>query len=206
MGILIQTEASHPEAREYVTPSGRVVMVRTIYEGATLFGRELNGYDDSDFYVISWDDTKGKPVQISTGSTRYGHWAGTVESPWSKDATPEVWEKYNAWNARKIAEARAAGRSREAKELLEVRAKLWQVAKLAGVSFAQACKLRRTLPSEAVFDQIFTLLTSTKLRSEFKLSLRQQVLEWLQSPGTKLRGPLTDRQITALVTPFKRWG
>ena len=42
------------------------------YEGCVIATYEHNGYDDSDFYAICWDDEKGKLVEVEYDTTRCG--------------------------------------------------------------------------------------------------------------------------------------
>lgn len=66
--------------------------VTTMFEGAVLADRERNGYDDSDFYVIAWDEEQQALRNYEYASTRYGGTGGA-----SVDATPEVKEKARKW-------------------------------------------------------------------------------------------------------------
>lgn len=62
--------------------------------GLCLRDREANGYHDSDFYMLVWDEAKGAPHEICFASTRgwsYPSYGSSV------DATPEVRAKYEAW-------------------------------------------------------------------------------------------------------------
>lgn len=63
------------------------------YVGAVLCDREMNGYDDSDFYAIVWDAAEKRTKKIVYASTRYagGGWC-TV------DATPETLAAATAYN------------------------------------------------------------------------------------------------------------
>ena len=60
--------------------------------GAVLMDREENYYDDSDGYVIVWNDEKEKLEKHYTWTTR-GY---SLTNGWV-DATPEVIEKAKAW-------------------------------------------------------------------------------------------------------------
>lgn len=53
---------SHPDAspREY----------EVLYEGRVLMTREVNGYDDSDFVALCWDEEQGKVVHYTYATTR----------------------------------------------------------------------------------------------------------------------------------------
>lgn len=66
------------------------------YVGAVLDTREYNGYNDSDFYAVVWDDTQGI-IEVEYGSTRYHS-----DSYATADATAEVVEKANRWASEKL--------------------------------------------------------------------------------------------------------
>jgi len=67
------------------------------YIGAVLCAREENGYHDSDFYVIVWDEEDQETKRIVYATTRFaGGGAASV------DATPEVIEKAVAYTEKKI--------------------------------------------------------------------------------------------------------
>ena len=40
------------------------------YEGCVLATREVNGYDDSDFVALCWDETEQKVVRVTYATTR----------------------------------------------------------------------------------------------------------------------------------------
>lgn len=63
------------------------------YEGAVLDMTERNGYDDSDFYAVVWDEAEGRVKSIQYATTR----GWTYCNGASIDATPEVQEKAAAW-------------------------------------------------------------------------------------------------------------
>ena len=64
------------------------------YVGLCFREREMNGYDDSDFYMLVWDAERGEPREILFASTR----GWSYPSYGSKaDATPEVLAAYGAW-------------------------------------------------------------------------------------------------------------
>lgn len=69
-----------------------LVMVHR-YQGATIREYERNGYDDSDFYAVVWDEEMQAPRHIQFATTR----AWTYPCGCVIDATPEVLEKYDAW-------------------------------------------------------------------------------------------------------------
>ncbi len=88
----------------------RILVMVQRYHGKVIREYERNGYDDSDFYAVVWDEEKQEPRHIQWGTTR----AWTYACGCVVDATPEVLEKYNAWCQRRDA-AWAAYHKLEAK-------------------------------------------------------------------------------------------
>jgi hypothetical protein len=73
---------------------------REQYRGCVLADRERNGYDDSDFYAVVWDEARQCVTSIEIGSTRYGG----GDRSWPVDATPEVKTKARVWWAKTYAD------------------------------------------------------------------------------------------------------
>ncbi len=74
------------------------------YAGCVLSTYERNGYDDSDWYAICWDEEQQKVVHVEYDTTRCGGY-GTAEI----DATPETLRKvyrYYKSNAKSIFDTR----------------------------------------------------------------------------------------------------
>lgn len=67
--------------------------METRFVGAVLSVRERNGYDDSDFFALVWDDAKAEAYEIEYGTTR----AWTYPNNATVDATPETIEKFRLW-------------------------------------------------------------------------------------------------------------
>ena len=95
----------------------------TTHTGLVLSVGERNGYDDSDFYAVVWDEAAGKPVDVTYASTRY--WSRDTSA--FIDATPEVRAKADAWYAEAARVAAVAAAEREAKRVC--RGRLVQVVK-----------------------------------------------------------------------------
>jgi hypothetical protein len=72
--------------------------------------REMNGYDDSDFYAIVWDAAEGRTREVWYATTR----GWTYRNSAAVDATEEVWAAYNAWRQARADEAAAAQAAWEA--------------------------------------------------------------------------------------------
>ena len=64
------------------------------FVGATLGHFERNGYHDSDFFAIVWDDVAGCVREIEYLTTRFGSWGSATV-----DATAEVLARAEAWLA-----------------------------------------------------------------------------------------------------------
>lgn len=63
-----------------------------IYKGCVIADRERNFRDDSDFYVLVWNEEKGEVTTVEYATTRYGG-GGTA----TVDITPENKAKADAW-------------------------------------------------------------------------------------------------------------
>lgn len=63
------------------------------YHGRVIREYERNGYDDSDFVAVVWDDEVNHPKHVVYATTRAWSYACSC----SIDATPEVMEKYTTW-------------------------------------------------------------------------------------------------------------
>lgn len=70
------------------------------YVGAVLETRERNGYDDSDFYAVVWDEAEQRVKEVEYGSTRF--W--TYPNYAKVDATDEVKAKARAYAYQKALE------------------------------------------------------------------------------------------------------
>lgn len=66
----------------------------TSHHGLCIRDREMNGYDDSDFYMTIWDEEAQAPYEYMFATTR-GYTYDLMGS--SPDATPEVMAAYEAW-------------------------------------------------------------------------------------------------------------
>ena len=82
------------------------------YEGAVLEDRERNGYHDSDFYAVVWDEEKQTVRSFEYATTRFGG------GGWCKvDATPETWAKVGEWCRAKLVEWAEGSASTAAREI-----------------------------------------------------------------------------------------
>jgi hypothetical protein len=114
MAIRMMCEASTPGAVKDDYWSGVAktdIFLVTTHEGVVCELREINGYDDSDFYAVVWNQAKGEPERVTYASTR----GWTYPNGAAVDATPEVAAKYVAYLEAQAEAARAAAAAREAK-------------------------------------------------------------------------------------------
>ncbi len=86
----------------------RPLYMQTTYVGCVLSLREMNGYDDSDFYATVWDFAEGRSKEIEYATTR----GWTYENSARVDATEEVKRLY-AEEQRLYREARLAAHEAE---------------------------------------------------------------------------------------------
>jgi hypothetical protein len=83
------------------------------YEGAVLATFEKNGYDDSDFYAIVWDDEKGQTKVVEYATTR----GWTYPNGAVVDATDEVKAKAREWARGQLFDRKLARDRFEARQL-----------------------------------------------------------------------------------------
>lgn len=76
---------------DYPGAKGPLYM-KTSFVGCVVNLREMNGYDDSDFYATVWDADQQRFREIEYGTTRF--W--TYPNHANIDGTPEVMERYKA--------------------------------------------------------------------------------------------------------------
>jgi hypothetical protein len=74
------------------------VYVHTFAEGCVLDIYERNGYNDSDFYAIYWDETSQSVKTIEYASTRGWTYANSAVV----DATPEIQTKARQWEIERV--------------------------------------------------------------------------------------------------------
>jgi hypothetical protein len=82
------------------------------HHGLCIREREANGYNDSDFYMLVWDEQENRPKEIEFASTR--GWSYPCLSS-RVDATPEVLAKWMEWERVKAEDYRANRIAEEAK-------------------------------------------------------------------------------------------
>lgn len=169
--------------------------VRQVYAGMTLQIWERNGYDDSDFGVLVWDESTGAPKRIETWSTRGGSYG------WMRyemvDATPEVYAKYIAWQREQTRAAQRATRKGYAKQLRVLRKEAREAAAALGFPYWELLRVRDRGLQTRRLGKLVRLLKS-KPRSPFKVGLKEQAVLGLRNPDRLYPCPLSPRQLNCL--------
>lgn len=176
-----------PEGAQNVTvyDAEKDIVLYDTYIGMCLVERERNMRDDSDFYMTVWDETTESPKEIMFASTRF--WSYPCYGS-SVDATPDIVAKWQAWKANKAAELRRASRHEKAIKLIALRNEMRNVAKDNNFDYCRLLRLRH----DACFDGYMKLF-SKKIRSNFKISLRNQLLLWLRG-NSQYSSPFSAKQ------------
>lgn len=174
-------------------PGPSAYWTRLTNVGLCLRDYERNGYDDSDFHMIVWNPSTEAPEDICFASTR--GWSYPCYGS-SVDATPEVKAAYQAYLRRQEAAKRQRTRDGKAAKLRAQRAEMRRGATAFGFPYIRLLRLRAVMPAEN-FARL-TWLLSAKVRSNFKLSMRKNLVEWLRNDQPKYPTPLSKRQIECL--------
>lgn len=98
-----------PDCNQFGCKFNDPLYMETTYVGKVLELREMNGYDDSDFYAKVWDDEQNKPIEVMYASTR----GWTYPNGANVDATPEVQAKYAAYKQAQHDQYLAAAAAKE---------------------------------------------------------------------------------------------
>ena len=177
--------------------------------GLCVRDREMNGYDDSDFYMLVYNpdhtDDFDMFKEIMFATTRGWSYPAMGSAP---DASPEVMKKYEDWKARMERRSRRYYQAKARKEQLSLQHKISQTAK---VPYPKVINLAKTLIPDPdtihrlhnglVDLRIIASLFGQRVRNTFKLKLRQQVIEWMLEDAPRYETPLSPRQMSTL----SRW-
>ncbi len=193
--------------------AGPTRVLRETYIGRVLGLGENNGYDDSDFYAIVWDDETETTKRITYASTRgwsYDLYGATV------DATPEIVERLKVLQEKTRRQSQIMARRTVSKKRCEFARKLGvrpsairRLEKAYGPISHVQVRERNRYSNELAYsmgffkepgqiDRVLKLAESAaagKLRNEFKKKLGQQVLTWLQDPAPAYDSPLSKKQV-----------
>jgi len=155
------------------------MFLRTFAVGRVVGTREMNGYDDSDFYATRLDDDNCGFSEAMYATTR----GWTYASGADVDASPAIMDLYHEYrNGLSLME--------QERQAAVVKARLEADAKAMRVTTEEAGKLRGL--GTDYYERLLPLLKVKKFRSEFRKSLATQVRDWLK--GSTYVSPLSPRQ------------
>jgi hypothetical protein len=163
---------------------GSVIVTYESNKGMCVREREKNSYDDSDFYMTVWSEETQSAYSFQFATTRF--WTYPCMGS-SVDASPEIMEKFQKWEAYQSRKARVL-------KIRRFRQEQFQIARECNVTFKQLTELRVA----CVYEQVVPLLKTKKFRSEFRQSMANQVREWLNSTERKFKTPLSFKQLAYL--------
>jgi hypothetical protein len=155
--------------------------------GYCLEDREINGYDDSDWYMIVWNPVEGKTEQVVFASTCGWTYPCYCSRP---DATPEVRAAADAWIAAERRKTRICARWNQRKADMAL-------ARDCGLADRfQLDRLRHALVGYAgAYEGVVRLLKTKRFRSSFRQSMAMQVRAWLADAAPRYNTPLSSKQL-----------
>lgn len=168
---------------------GYALVLWETHVGLCIRDWESNGYSDSDFYMLVWNPEAGKAETICFATTRGWSYPSYGSKP---DATPEVLALYREWVEKCKAEDRIVKRRSHAVQMCDFRARLRKIAKANSVPYFRLLKLLRKADADRI--KAVTLLLTSKLRSEFRISLKNQLIKWLNDSQPQHESPFSRRQ------------
>lgn len=157
------------------------------YKGLVVSMYEHNGYDDSDYYAIVYDN--GEFKEIHYASTRY--W--TYDCNAQIDAPAELIQKYKEHCEYQRRKDHVMSKWFERKRYIEAR-KECQLNTYHDIKKLVKCYGWRT----EFFVAVQSLLKVKKFRSPFRMNLAAQVREWLKEESPKYKTPLSINQIMSI--------
>ena len=167
---------------------GRDIYLHETYVGCVIYLGEHNGYHDSDFYAIVWDDENEKAKKVEYASTR--GWSYPNYATFA-DATEEVLEKYAAWQKHQA-------RLSHIRHKLSDRRKLQEDRMDTGLSVKLIRRLDFRLGhSSDHYEACIKLLRTRhndRFRSEFRRNLAEQLYTWLEDVEPKYTSPFSRKQ------------
>lgn len=144
------------------------------------------GDGDGYHYAIVWDEEKQSLCYIPTDS-----YYSDLNLCAIVDATDEVKQKYQAYQLQLKKEAEYKLKKMRVEEKLRDRKRWIAACEYIGLPYSV---VKKKLKGN---NDILRLL-ETKVRSDFKKSLKEQVITWLHDPAPKYSFPLSQKQLSYL--------
>jgi hypothetical protein len=168
------------------TPTNHIWMWDT-HTGLCLEDHEINGHDDSDWYMVVWNPEKQEPERIEFATTRGWTYPAYGSKP---DATPEVLAAYKAW-------LRKQERMQKCRKIREWRAYRRHVAAKGKLSMWDVMRLIAVYGTTDQFKRVAKLMIAdgqNRLRNLFRKKMAKQVRDWLADPAPKYPSPFSRKQ------------
>lgn len=158
------------------------------------------GDGESPYIAVVWNDSQNEPDRVIYGST-YGCDKAVVI-----DATDDIKNKYELYNQGLAIIQNMAARYDKSLLLSNRRKRIKKAAYEHKFSIFEFYKLMKQYTDYQI-DHILKLM-ETNIRSGFKKSILDQILDWLKTPTVrKYKTPLSEKQLAALInthtTPYK---
>lgn len=157
--------------------------------GCCIKEREHNGYHDSDFEMLIWNHETKSASWYTFATTRGWCYPCYGSRP---DATDEVLKEYSIYEAQQEEKWQRYCKIKKVNQQRKLNAQFRTVVRDFNVSREQVERLYKAYHPD-MFPLFFKLLNSN-LRSDFRKSLRKQLIEWLKGNG-KYDKPFSPKQI-----------
>lgn len=175
---------------------GKHIVLFESHHGLCIRDFERNMYDDSDFFMVVWNEEKKCAEQIMFATTRGWTYPAYHSSP---DATSEVMEKYKQWLNDEEVKRRWKERQKHIKLRKECKLDNYhQLIKLLNIYGCSAYGYRG-LPSGEKWYAVEKLLKTKKFRSKFRQNMCNQIREWVASKNNQYPTPLSPRQLECII-------
>lgn len=161
------------------------------HHGLCLREFERNGYHDSDFFMIVWNPVERKPETIEFATTR--GWTYPCLAT-SVDASEETKREYANYLFAQDWFFWKSKIEQRVKALCDFRQFARDYGKHHGFPHWRLTALRKHYSMEDL-GRLINLIGNTRLRSPFKLKLREQLINWLKDPAPKYPTPLSKKQM-----------
>jgi hypothetical protein len=169
---------------EKITVHNHEVMLETSFEGRVVAEYERNGYDDSDFMAVVYDEATCEFRHVMYATTRGWTYANSCVV----DAPDCVMALYGAY-----LKGLEASAKRQAKAELVAGLEKGGLSEVAVAGWLEVYGIRNS--SEVVARM--RKLVSSKPRNGFRKSLKEQIVKWLETPiaDRAYGSPLSIRQM-----------
>lgn len=174
--------------KKLIHERGALILWET-HKGLCVSEREMNGSSDSDFFMTVWDEENQCAKEIMFATTRgwsYPSMASYV------DASEEIRQKVKAYGEEQIQKITQKQRHEKAKILKKERAEYRKLAEEHQFPSFRLCKLIRKSGDDN--GKAILKLLKSNLRSQFRMSLRERLVSWLQDNAPAYQSPFSHKQ------------